>query len=190
MRSNETTWAGALMPGALGGVVGTAAMAACGIVWSAADASTGQGSRSRRLRRSGVGTRQFPQSEPRSHEGADTPSEYVARRIPGVTSRRRQRLVGSLIHFGFGAAAGATYAAALTTAPPPVARVLRSGRGLTYGVLVWLLADEIGVPLTGIAPAPHRTPLRLHAYALAGHLAYGLALESVRRLVTATGSRV
>jgi len=95
-----------------------------------------------------------------------------------------------LIHFGFGAAAGATYAAALTTAPPPVARVLRSGRGLTYGVLVWLLADEIGVPLTGIAPAPHRTPLRLHAYALAGHLAYGLALESVRRLVTATGSRV
>ena len=40
------------------------------------------------------------------------------------------------------------------------------------------LEDEIGVPLAGIAPPPHRTPPRLHAYALAGHLAYGLALEA------------
>ena len=188
MRANDPTLSATLVTGALGGIAGTAAMAACGALWSAADSTNGRATQSRRLRRSGVGKRQFPQSEPRSHEDADTPSEYLARRLPGVTTRKRERMVGSLIHFAFGAAAGATYAALLATAPPPVARVLRSGRGLTYGVLVWLLADEIGVPLAGIAPPPHRTPPRLHAYALAGHLAYGLALEATRSLTAPAGA--
>ena len=185
MRSNGNTLPAALLAGTLGGIAGTAAMAACGAVWSAADSSNGRGAQSRRLRRSGVGRRQFPQSEPRSHEDPDTPSQFLARHLPGVTTRQQERVIGSLIHFAFGAAAGATYAALLATAPPPVARVLRSGRGLTYGVLVWLLADEIGVPLAGIAPPPHRTPPRLHAYALAGHLAYGLALEATRSATAA-----
>ena len=58
---------------------------------------------------------------------------------------------------------------------------------MLYGTLVWLMADEIGLPLTRLAPTPRETPLRLHAYALAGHLAYGLALEQTRRMVRDSG---
>ena len=184
MPSDGRSLRNAMLAGVAGGIAGTAAMAACDAVWSAFDYSNGRGARSRRLRHSGVGRGQFPQSEPRSHEGHDTPSERLARHVPGVTTRRAERAVGSLIHFAFGATAGAAYAAALTTAPPPVARALRSGHGLLYGTLVWLLADEIGIPLTGLAPPPRRTSPRMHAYALAGHFAYGVALESVRRLIT------
>jgi hypothetical protein len=182
MRPNGTRLTTALLGGALGGIAGTWAMATADALWSAVDQSGGPVAQARRLKRSGVGGGHFAQSEPRSHEDSDTPSQLLARRLPGVDTPRRERIVGSAIHFAFGAAAGATYAAAVATAPPHVARVLRSGHGLLYGTLVWLLADEIGVPLAGLAPPPHRTPPRLHAYALAGHFAYGLALESVRSL--------
>ena len=175
-----------VLAGVLGGIAGTAAMAACGLAWSAFDDGSGRSLRRRRLRRSGFGEGEFPQSEPRSHEDADTPSQYLARRIPGVDTPRAERAVGSAIHFAFGAGAGAAYGMAIALAPPRVSRVLTSGRGLTYGALVWLLADEVGVPLAGIAPPPHRTPARLHAYALAGHFAYGLALDAVRRLIQPT----
>lgn len=177
----------ALLAGALGGIVGTCAMAACDAAWSALDNSGGRTAQARRLRRSGV--RGWPQAEPRSHEGPDTPSEKLARRLSGVATGRKESAAGSALHFAFGATAGAAYAAALHAAPPAVARALRSGHGVTYGTLVWLLADEIGVPLMGLAPSPSQTPPRLHGYALAGHFAYGLALESIRRLVTAQPTR-
>lgn len=57
------------------------------------------------------------------------------------------------------------------------------GAGLPYGTAVWLIGDEIGIPLTGLAEAPTRTPLRLHAYSLGAHFAYGLMTELTRRTV-------
>ena len=184
--TNRSLAAGAIA-GALGGLAGTAAMAACDAVWSMVDDTHGSATQRRRLRRSGVGRRQFPQSEPRSHEGHDTPSEYLARKLPWVDEGTvAERAVGSAIHFAFGATAGAAYGAAVASAPPHVARLVRSGHGLTYGTLVWLLADEIGIPFVGLGPPPHRSSPRMHAYALAGHFAYGIALETVRRLVTST----
>lgn len=173
----------ALLAGAIGGLVGTAAMATAGQLWSRIDRTGGPTATHRRRAHSGVGRNRFAQSEPRSHENRITPSEVIARHVPGVDSPQSRRFVGSLVHYGFGAAAGLAYAAALQKAPPSARRWLTSGRGLLYGTIVWLLADEIGLPMTGLAPTPRQTPARLHAYALAGHLAYGLALEQTRRAI-------
>lgn len=174
-----------MLAGVIGGVVGTWAMAACGQVWSTFDYSGGERARRRRLQRAGVGARYSAQSEPRSHEDDNATSELLARKLAGGRAPRAQRAIGSLTHYAFGATAGAAYAIGVDSAPPKVARVLTAGRGLLYASLVWLLADEIAVPLTGLAPLPQRSPLRLHAYALAGHFAYGLALEQARRTVSA-----
>jgi uncharacterized membrane protein YagU involved in acid resistance len=178
----------ALLAGVLGGIAGTFAMATCGQLWSAVDPRGGPVARERRRARSGVGAGRFAQSEPRSHERDDTPSEALARRLPGVRTKQRERVVGSAIHYAFGATAGAAYAIALDAAPARVARVLQSGRGMFYGTLVWLLAGEIAVPMSGLAPTPRESPPRLHAYALAGHLAYGAVLEQVRRVADRVSS--
>jgi len=139
--------------------------------------------RRRRLRRSGAGSGHWAQSEPRSHEHPLSTSEYLVERFaPSVTARQRN-LLGGLIHYAFGAGAGAAYVLGLRAAPEPWRRVLTSAYGVTYGTLVWLIADEIGVPLAGIAPKPQQTPLRLHAYSLASHFAYGFGLEATRRML-------
>ena len=48
---------------------------------------------------------------------------------------------------------------------------------------MWLIADEVGVPLAGFAGPPTEYPLARHASALGSHLAFGLTLEAVRRLL-------
>jgi putative membrane protein len=50
---------------------------------------------------------------------------------------------------------------------------------------VWLGADEIGVPAAGLSGPPTQYPLSVHLNALAGHIAYGMTTELVRRRVRA-----
>ena len=170
-----------LLIGIVGGVVGTLAMASAQQLITAGNPTAKN--RNKRLRRSGAGSGHWAQSEPRSHEYPLSTSEYLVKRFAPNATRRQRNALGSLIHYGFGAGAGAAYLLALQTAPQGVRRFLSSGYGLTYGTLVWLLADEIGVPLARIAPPPQKTPLRLHVYSLASHFAFGIAVESVRRLM-------
>ena len=57
------------------------------------------------------------------------------------------------------------------------------GAGMPFGTAVWLLADEVTVPLLGLSKSPTQYPLSKHAYALASHCVYGLTIEVVRRAV-------
>src|SRR5688572_18242352 len=93
--------------GALAGIVGTLAMATSQQLISAASADAPR--RGRRLRRSGAGRNQFAQSEPRSHEHYLSTSEYLIARVAPAAGDRRRKFLGSLVHFGFGAGAGAAY---------------------------------------------------------------------------------
>jgi hypothetical protein len=179
--------AGSLAVGIFAGVVGTLAMATAQQLITSANPSAHK--KSKRLRRSGAGSKHWAQSEPRSHEHPLSTSEYLVERFAPNVTRRQRDVLGSLIHYGFGAGAGAAYLLALQTAPPGIQKFLRSGYGLTYGTLVWLIADEIGVPLARIAPPPQKTPLRLHIYSLASHFAFGIGLESVRRMMEAVVTR-
>jgi uncharacterized membrane protein YagU involved in acid resistance len=176
------------LAGALGGIVGTWAMATANAVWTGLTPVPDDPRRAReretRLRNAGVGAGRHAQSEPRSHQRGISPGERavaaVARQIAAapIEPRHRERL-GSALHYGFGATAGALYG--LLARRWPAAAF---GRGTGYGTAVWLVADELVVPAMGIADSPTHTPLRRHAYALVGHWAYGLALDLVRRALS------
>jgi len=55
----------------------------------------------------------------------------------------------------------------------------RIGFGTGFGTAVWILGDEIGVWLLGLAAAPARYPADVHAHSAAGHAVYGATLEGV-----------
>lgn len=176
------------LAGALGGVVGTWAMATANAAWTSLTPVPADPRRAReramRLRNAGVGAGAHAQSEPRSHHRGVSPGEravaVLARQVTStpITPRRREQF-GSVLHYGFGATAGAVYGLLARRWPGVTA-----GRGLAYATAVWLVADEVLVPAMGLTDPPHRTPLRRHGYALVGHWAYGAALEAVRRAVS------
>jgi putative membrane protein len=85
---------------------------------------------------------------------------------------------GTAIHYGFSLVTGGIYG--VTTELEPEAAV---GAGAPFGAAVWLLADEITVPLAGLSKGPTAYPLSKHAYSLASHLVYGVATEATRRAV-------
>ena len=57
-----------------------------------------------------------------------------------------------MVHYAFGAFTGAFYGA-LSELEPGAA----GGAGVPFGAAVWLIADEMGVPLAGFAGAPNGT---------------------------------
>jgi uncharacterized membrane protein YagU involved in acid resistance len=85
--------------------------------------------------------------------------------------------IGSATHYAFSAAVGAAYAVALRRAP-----ILRRGRGLLYGALVWSVADETVMPALGVSRGPRSIDPRVHVYALLAHLVYGATLDAVVRV--------
>ena len=85
---------------------------------------------------------------------------------------------GAAVHYAFGTASGALYGALAEVAPQ-----VTTAAGIPFGAAFWLLADEVSVPLLGLAKGPTEYPLSTHAYALASHLVYGATAELSRRAV-------
>ena len=113
--------------------------------------------------------------EPATMQAAESVSRAVSGR---PLSRSGKRTGGSIVHYAFGALTGAFYGALSELEPGAAAAA-----GLPFGAAVWLIADEMGVPLAGFAGPPTEYPLARHASALGSHLAFGLTLEAVRRLL-------
>ena len=113
--------------------------------------------------------------EPGSMQAASAIAE------PGLGRRlteREKEIGGPVIHYLFGAAAGAAYGVAAEI-DPSAAR----GAGIPYGIGVWLVADEIGMHAAGFASSPTDYPLSRHAATLATHIVFGLTVEGVRRVL-------
>ncbi|MDP8916164.1 MAG: DUF1440 domain-containing protein [Pseudomonadota bacterium] len=87
---------------------------------------------------------------------------------------------GDAVHYTTGAGVGAVYGALAEIAPGTT-----FGFGAAYGAAVALGLDETIVPALGLGKGPGETPPSEHAYGLASHLVYGLALEGSRRIVRA-----
>lgn len=85
---------------------------------------------------------------------------------------------GAAVHYAFGTVTGGLYGALAEVTPQ-----VTTAAGLPFGAAFWLLADEISVPLLGLAKAPTEYPVSTHAYALASHLVYGVTAELSRRAV-------
>jgi putative membrane protein len=103
--------------------------------------------------------------------------EAVTGQKPG---RETQQWLGTLAHYGFGAAMGVNYMLASEQAPD-----LRRGYGTVYGSLVWAAADEGVLPAAGLSKKTGEIPLGVHAYALGAHWIYGATLETCRRVAAA-----
>jgi putative membrane protein len=83
-----------------------------------------------------------------------------------------------IMHYAMGTFSGAVYGVASELAP-----VTKMGRGVAFGVVVWLLADELAVPALGLSPPTTQSPGRSHLEGLAAHFVYGFVTDVVRRLV-------
>jgi len=114
-----------------------------------------------------------PQSEPATYKAADAVAETVAGRdVP----EEYKPAAGSVVHYAFGGAVGAIYGAAAARTPD-----VTSWGGVPFGATVWLVADEMGVPLAGLSKNPTEYPVSSHLSAFATHLVYGMTTECVRR---------
>ncbi|HEX8000963.1 MAG TPA: CbtA family protein [Pyrinomonadaceae bacterium] len=91
-------------------------------------------------------------------------------------AKDEKELAGALVHYAYGAMMGAVYGVVAEFAPQ-----VSVGAGLPFGAVFWVAADEVAVPLLGLAEKPDKYPLSTHAYALCSHLVYGLTAEAVRR---------
>jgi putative membrane protein len=92
--------------------------------------------------------------------------------------KEEKSAAGPIVHYAFGSTMGAVYGAAAEMIPATA-----RGWGMPFGTALWFSADEVAVPSLGLSRSPTETPLSSHASALAAHLVYGLAAESVRRAV-------
>lgn len=122
--------------------------------------------------------RRAPQSNSESQEDA---TEKIASAVSEKIFHRQlekdeQEVAGTVVHYAYGTAMGGLYGVAAEFVP-----AIGVGAGLPFGAAFWLVADEMVVPLLGLAGDPEEYPPSTHAYALCSHLVYGLTAEAVRR---------
>jgi uncharacterized membrane protein YagU involved in acid resistance len=93
-------------------------------------------------------------------------------------TREQLRVAAPVVHYSFGAFVGALYGAAI-----------RARRGhpiqqaAACGTAVWLLADEVAMPLLRLSRPTTERGVEKHLQSLAAHLVFGAVAESARRLV-------
>lgn len=174
-RAGAQPWKG-LLAGALGGLLAAWAMERFQAGFSDA---TGDGAEDAQ-RRTGHPAAWDARSQDQL-SGADRPAT-VAAADAGAEMAMGRRLdagesavAGPALHYAFGITVGAVYGALAETRP----ELTRLG-GIPFGLTVWSAADELGVPLIGLAPPPQDRPARAHAYSFLSHVVYGATTEAVR----------
>ena len=83
--------------------------------------------------------------------------------------------VALVLHYTYGALAGAAYAVAVEKLP-----LARAGYGALFGATVWMFGDELPITLAGISNPFARTA-RSHGSAFLAHLLFGAVAELTRR---------
>ena len=160
------------LAGAVAGIAGTLAMNYVHRLWSL------------------VVDRNPPSSAAGKHDGRDwqertedqNANEVAAQMLARTMINRRLShwelsVVAPILHFGFGAAAGAAYGVYVDTASDDRAS------GAAFGSALWLAADGIAMPLAGLSDSTLQRPLEMHTQSLVGHLVYGVVAERVRRVI-------
>jgi hypothetical protein len=89
---------------------------------------------------------------------------------------RAQDLISAATHLGFGAAAGAVFAAVELCSRPPVPAV---PSGILFGAAVWLVSYQGWIPALEIVPPPRRDRPGRAPSMFAAHLVYGAVLGAL-----------
>lgn len=175
LRSMQSKTAGAdgdilpdLIKGALAGAVGTLALDA--VTWFMWD------------REDREALEQERQARP---EGLD-PAHYVASkaaRAAGIELTPKQpHPAGLATHFAIGVMPAALYGVLSKRVPQ-----VRTGRGLLYGLALFLVQDEVVNSVAGFSGRPMQYPWQAHVRGLVGHLAYGAATDATLELLNREG---
>ncbi len=166
--------------GVAGGAAGTAAMNLY---------MTGMNSLHKKAGGGGDGA---AQEQPKQHDislvgrqhqpGESAPAALARLGYRKVTGRepdeQTKNKLSNLVHWGYGIDMGTTYA--LLRGPQ---RRLDWAGGLVYGAALWLLGDEVAVPLLGLAEGPKGYPKALHAETFGAHLVYGVTTAVTTQLL-------
>jgi putative membrane protein len=112
-------------------------------------------------------------------EGQPAPPVVLAEQMAGhpVTSTQEKAAVRG-IHWGFGALAGAMYGVAVEIEPS-----LAAWRGAAFGVTLNRITHEALLPRMGLSPPKELQPPRERLSEWVTHAVYGVATDSVRRVV-------
>ena len=87
-----------------------------------------------------------------------------------LDEERKGRLA-SLVHYALGIVPGALYAL-LRRLP-----LVGAGRGLVYGILLWLVNDEYLNARLGLSAPPEAYPIETHLRGLVGHAVLGVTTD-------------
>lgn len=116
---------------------------------------------------------------PEQAQNNESQTETVARRLVekfaqrGPLDAEQKERAATLVHLGFGAMWGGLYGLARESAPGLVDTPLGVA---AFSAGVWALGDNALLALVRIAAPPQQYPVKVHAFALAAHLAYGAAV--------------
>jgi putative membrane protein len=90
----------------------------------------------------------------------------------------QQQQGGPIVHYTFGALAGAVYGGLAEYSP-----AVRSGFGTSFGSVLFSGADLLAVPALKLSAPLSETPSKTLASPFAAHLVYGVTTELFRRIV-------
>lgn len=170
-KSRETNLVKGMAAGLLGGLVGSWAMTKFQEVAPADKFARLLGEKEDE----GGDEEQQEPAEPTTVKAAEAVSTRVFGR---ELADFEKQWAGPMVHYSFGSSLGAIFGAAAEVRPD-----FTLGAGMPFGVVVWLLADEIGVAAMKLSGPPWQHRASTHIYALLSHLVFGLSAEAVRRLV-------
>jgi putative membrane protein len=114
---------------------------------------------------------------PRTQDKHEPPL-LLAEKIGRKQSIRQHPITKEAIHWGFGAATGAAYGAAVEYCPAAAGK-----DGANFGMALMTLTHEGALPALGLSrPAAEQT-VRERTSELTSHVIFGVVTETVRRLV-------
>jgi putative membrane protein len=164
-----------MVAGVIGGLAGTWAMSEFQGLWSRA--VDGREPRSAAGRHDARDWQERNEGQNANELAAQTVATHTVGR---PLTRTEMTVAAPVIHYTFGAGVSAMYGGLAETSPPVTA-----GTGLAYGAAVWAAADEVAMPMLGLANRHQPYPVEAHLQSLAAHLVFGLTTEIVRRGVRA-----
>lgn len=89
---------------------------------------------------------------------------------------RQEYFAGNTVHYLLGMMPGALYGVLRHRV-----KGLEKGRGLLYGLGLFIVMDELIAPLAGLSSGPTAYPWQAHVRGLAGHLAVGATTDTAVR---------
>ncbi len=122
--------------------------------------------------------RQTRDARPGGLDPAHVVADRAARLMGTRLSPAQPHPAGIAIYYGFGVLMGAAYAALRRRVGG-----VGAGRGVLFGLAMFLLKDEGLNALLGTGGPPGRYPWQAHARGAAAHATFGLVADTVLRLL-------